>query len=111
MRRGYVTGAVMVVLCYLLMQLVRRPLPGQARQLVRILGRHRRRGRRGYLVRAAGRRLRPALPDPRATFTGPLTRYSVTQVLCYVIGLLALVTVAHGNPGDICGTLMACRLG
>ena len=37
--------------------------------------------------------------------------YSVTQVLCYVIGLLALVTVAHGNPDQIYGAFIALPLG
>jgi len=37
--------------------------------------------------------------------------YSVTQVLCYVIGLLALVTVAKGNPDDIFGAFIALPVG
>ena len=40
-----------------------------------------------------------------------LAGYSVTQVLCYVIGLLALVTVAHGNPDQIYGAFIALPLG
>jgi purine-cytosine permease-like protein len=40
-----------------------------------------------------------------------LAGYSVTQVLCYVIGLLALVTVAHGNPDHIYGAFIALPLG
>ena len=32
-------------------------------------------------------------------------------MLCYVIGLLALVTVAHGNPSDIYGAFIALPLG
>jgi nucleobase:cation symporter-1, NCS1 family len=32
-------------------------------------------------------------------------------VLCYVIGLLALVTVAHGNPDDIFGAFIALPVG
>jgi purine-cytosine permease-like protein len=46
----------------------------------------------------------------RAAFTGTLVGYSVTQVLCYVIGLLALVTVAR-NPDDIYGAFIALPLG
>jgi hypothetical protein len=32
-------------------------------------------------------------------------------VLGYVIGLLALVTVAHGNPNDIYGAFIALPVG
>jgi purine-cytosine permease-like protein len=46
----------------------------------------------------------------RGAFTGALVGYSITQVLCYVIGLLALVTVAH-NPNDIYGAFIALPLG
>jgi purine-cytosine permease-like protein len=37
--------------------------------------------------------------------------YSATQVLCYVIGLLALVTVAHGHSQDIYGAFIALPAG
>ncbi len=46
----------------------------------------------------------------RAAFAGAMIGYSVTQVLCYVIGLLALVTVAR-NPNDIYGAFIALPLG
>src|SRR6202034_3330515 len=49
--------------------------------------------------------------SPRAAFAGTLAGYSVTQVVCYVIGLLALVTVAHGNPDDIYGAFIALPVG
>jgi len=49
--------------------------------------------------------------SPRAAFAGTMAGYSVTQVLCYVIGLLALVTVAHGNPNDIYGAFIALPVG
>ena len=49
--------------------------------------------------------------SPRAAFAGTLAGYSVTQVLCYVIGLLALVTVAHHNPSDIYGAFIALPVG
>jgi nucleobase:cation symporter-1, NCS1 family len=48
---------------------------------------------------------------PRAAFAGALAGYSVTQVLCYVIGLLALVTVAHGDPDKIYGAFIALPVG
>ena len=41
-----------------------------ARHLVGLLGRHRHRGRRRDLVRAAGRRLHPALPQPARRLRG-----------------------------------------
>src|SRR6202035_1179261 len=46
-----------------------------------------------------------------AAFVGAMAGYSVTQVLCYVIGLLALVTVAHGNSSDIFGAFLALPVG
>jgi purine-cytosine permease-like protein len=47
----------------------------------------------------------------RSAFTGALVGYSVTQVLCYVIGLLALVTIAHGNSEHIFGAFIALPVG
>ena len=49
--------------------------------------------------------------SPRTAFAGVLGGYSVTQVLCYVIGLLALVTVAHGDPNQIYGAFIALPVG
>ena len=49
--------------------------------------------------------------SPRAAFAGTMAGYSATQVLCYVIGLLALVTVAHGHSQDIYGAFIALPLG
>ena len=83
-----------------------------ARHLVGLLGGDRHRGGRGDLVRAAGRRLHPALAHPaRPAFAGTIVGYGVTQILCYVIGLLALLTVAHGNPNDIYGAFIALPAG
>jgi purine-cytosine permease-like protein len=48
---------------------------------------------------------------PRAAFAGAMAGYSITQVLCYVIGLLALVTVAHGNSDKIFGAFIALPVG
>ena len=44
---------------------------------------------------------------------GNLAGYGTTQVLCYVIGLLALVTVAHGNSDahHIYGAFIALPVG
>ena len=110
--RKYATAAVLVVLCYLFVQLIRHPLPAFTHG-----------GWSGYwaatdTVVAVAISWAPLAADytrhsrtPRAAFTGALAGYSVTQVLCYVIGLLALVTVAHGNPDQIYGAFIALPLG
>lgn len=46
----------------------------------------------------------------RTAFLGAFVGYSLTQILCYVIGLIALVTVAK-NPSDIYGAFIAVPLG
>src|SRR5919201_1625065 len=110
--RKYTTGAVLVVMIYLLVQLLRHPLPGFTHGTWS-----------GYwaatdTVVAVAISWAPLVADytrhsrsQRAAFTGALAGYSVTQVLCYVIGLLALVTVAHGNPDKIYGAFIALPLG
>jgi nucleobase:cation symporter-1, NCS1 family len=110
--RKYATGAVLVVMCYLFIQLVRHPLPGFWHGTWS-----------GYwaatdTVVAVAISFAPLAADytrhsrsPRTAFAGALAGYSVTQVLCYVIGLLALVTVARGNPNDIYGAFIALPLG
>jgi nucleobase:cation symporter-1, NCS1 family len=109
--RRYVTGAVCVVLIYLLVQLARHPLPGLGHGTWS-----------GFWVAtdtvvAAAISFAPLAADytrhsrtGRAAFLGAFVGYSVTQVLCYVIGLLALVTVAR-NPSDIYGAFIALPLG
>jgi nucleobase:cation symporter-1, NCS1 family len=110
--RRYATGAVLIVMCYLFVQLIRHPLPGLTHGTWS-----------GYwaatdTVVAVAISFAPLAADysrhsrsPREAFAGTLAGYSVTQVLCYVIGLLALVTVAHGNPGDIYGAFIALPVG
>jgi nucleobase:cation symporter-1, NCS1 family len=110
--RKYATGAVVVVMIYLLVQLLRHPLPGFTEGTWS-----------GYwaatdTVVAVAISWAPLVADytrhsrsQRAAFTGVLGGYSVTQVLCYVIGLLALVTVARGNPDHIYGAFIALPLG
>jgi purine-cytosine permease-like protein len=110
--RRYATGAVLVVMTYLFVQLLRHPLPGFTHGTWS-----------GYwaatdTVVAVAISWAPLVADytrhsrsQRAAFTGALAGYSVTQVLCYVIGLLALVTVAHGNPDQIYGAFIALPLG
>ena len=110
--RRYATAAVLVVMCYLFVQLLRHPLPALTRGTWT-----------GYwaatdTVVAVAISFAPLAADymrhsrsPRAAFAGAMAGYSVTQVLCYVIGLLALVTVAHGNSGDIFGAFIALPVG
>jgi len=109
--RRYATSAVLVVMCYLFVQLIRHPLPGFTHGTWS-----------GYwaatdTVVAVAISFAPLAADytrhsrsPRAAFAGVLAGYSLTQVLCYVIGLLALVTVAH-NPADIYGAFIALPVG
>jgi putative hydroxymethylpyrimidine transporter CytX len=110
--RRYATGAVLVVMTYLFVQLLRHPLPGFTHGTWS-----------GYwaatdTVVAVAISWAPLVADytrhsrsQRAAFTGAMAGYSVTQVLCYVIGLLALVTVAHGNPDHIYGAFIALPVG
>jgi purine-cytosine permease-like protein len=110
--RRYATGAVLIVMCYLFVQLIRHPLPSFTHGTWS-----------GYwaasdTVVAVAISFAPLAADytrhsrsPRAAFAGTLAGYSVTQVLCYVIGLLTLVTVAHGNSRDIYGAFIALPVG
>jgi putative hydroxymethylpyrimidine transporter CytX len=110
--RRYATVAVLVVMSYLFIQLIRHPLPAFSHGTWA-----------GYwaatdTVVAVAISFAPLAADytrhsrsSRAAFAGALAGYSVTQVLCYVIGLLALVTVAHGNSGDIFGAFIALPVG
>ncbi|MGC9961088.1 MAG: cytosine permease [Acidimicrobiales bacterium] len=109
--RRYVTSAVVVVLVYLFVELVRHPLPGFDHGTWS-----------GYwaatdTVVAAAISFAPLAADytrhsrsEKAAFFGTFVGYGVTQILCYVIGLLALVTVAR-NPSDIYGAFIAVPLG
>jgi NCS1 family nucleobase:cation symporter-1 len=102
--RRYATGAVLIVLCYLFVQLIRHPLPGLTHGTWS-----------GYwaatdTVVAAAISFAPLAADytrhsrtPRAAFAGTLAGY--------IIGLLALVTVAHGNPDQIYGAFIALPVG
>jgi nucleobase:cation symporter-1, NCS1 family len=109
--RRYVTAAVVVVLAYLFVQLIRHPLPAFTHGTWS-----------GYWVAmdtvvAAAISWAPLAADymrhsrtPKAAFGGAFIGYGVTQVLCYAIGLLALVTVAR-NPNDIYGAFIALPAG
>jgi NCS1 family nucleobase:cation symporter-1 len=109
--RRYATGAVLIVMCYLFVQLIRHPLPAFTAGTWS-----------GYwpatdTVVAVAVSFAPLAADytrhsrsPRAAFAGTLAGYSLTQVLCYVIGLLALLTVAR-DPADIYGAFIALPAG
>jgi nucleobase:cation symporter-1, NCS1 family len=110
--RRYATGAVLVVMVYLLVQLLRHPLPSFTHGTWS-----------GYwaatdTVVAVAISFAPLAADymrhsrsPRAAFAGAMTGYSITQILCYMIGLLALVTVAHGDSDKIFGAFIALPVG
>jgi nucleobase:cation symporter-1, NCS1 family len=109
--RRYVTAAVIVVLAYLLAQLLTHPLPALGHGTWS-----------GFWVAtdtvvAAAISFAPLAADytrhsrtERAAVAGPLIGYSLTQTLCYVIGLLALLTVAR-DPSRIYGAFIALPLG
>ena len=48
---------------------------------------------------------------PRTAFLGSFIGYGLTQVACYGLGLLALVTVAGRDPNRIFGSFIAVPLG
>jgi nucleobase:cation symporter-1, NCS1 family len=109
--RRYVTTAVMVVLAYLLAQLLTHPVQAPAHGTWS-----------GFWIAtdtvvAVGISFAPLAADytrhsrtERAAVAGPLIGYTVTQILCYGIGLLALVTVAR-DPSRIYGAFIALPLG
>ncbi len=110
--RRYATVAVSIVMVYLLVQLLRHPLPSLTHGTWS-----------GFWVAtdtvvAVAISWAPMAADymrharsSRSAFSGAVVGYSVTQVLCYIIGLLALVTVAHGNANDIFGAFIALPVG
>ena len=109
--RRYVLVAVVLVLGYLAIQLLRHPLPSFTSGTWD-----------GYWVAmdttvAVAVSFMPLAADytrhartPRTAFTGTLAGYAVAQIACYLIGLLALVTVA-ATPDDIYGAFVAVPLG
>ena len=111
MLRRYATVAVLVVCGYLLVQLLRQPLPaltsgswsgfwvatdtvvGVSISWVPLAADYARHSR-----------------SPKAAAAGIMAGYSITQVLCYTLGLLALLTVAR-HSGDIYGAFIALPAG
>jgi nucleobase:cation symporter-1, NCS1 family len=108
--RRYAAVAVLVVMVYLFVQMLRHPLPAFGHGTWS-----------GFWVAtdtvvAQGISWVPLAADytrhsrsPRSAFTGSLVGYSVTQVLCYVIGLFALLTVA--KDGNVFGAFIALPVG
>jgi nucleobase:cation symporter-1, NCS1 family len=109
--RKYAAVAVIVVIVYLLVQLLRHPLPAFTHGTWS-----------GFwaatdTVVAAAISFAPLAADytrhsrsGKATFVGALAGYGLTQVVCYMIGLLALVTVAK-DPAHIYGAFIALPVG
>lgn len=110
--RKYVTVAVLVALAYLFVQLLRHPLPafgagnwdgfwiavdtvvGVSVSWVPVASDYSRHSR-----------------SVRATVIGTFVGYSITQIACYALGVITLVTVAHYDDGQIFGAFMAVPLG
>lgn len=109
--RRFATPAVVVILGYLFIELLAHPLPALTHGTWT-----------GYwaamdTVVAAAISFAPLAADytrharsPRTAFWGAFVGYSTTQIICYVIGLITLVTVAR-NPADIYGAFIAVPLG
>ncbi len=47
----------------------------------------------------------------RATVVGTFTGYTLTQIGCYLVGMIALVGVAAGDPGHVFGAFLAIPVG
>jgi nucleobase:cation symporter-1, NCS1 family len=110
--RRYVTVAVAAALVYLFVQLLRNPLPafghgswngfwiavdtvvGVAVSWVPVASDYTRHSR-----------------STRDAFVGTFVGYSITQIACYALGLLTLLTVAKGDPNQIYGAFLAVPLG
>jgi nucleobase:cation symporter-1, NCS1 family len=109
--RRYAAVAVLIVIVYLFVQLIRHPLPAFTHGTWS-----------GFwaatdTVVAVAVSFAPLAADytrhsrsGRGAFAGAMIGYGVTQVLCYVIGLLALVTVAR-DPNAIYGAFIALPVG
>ncbi len=108
--RRYVTVLMVLAVGYLLIQLLRQPLPPFGRGTWA-----------GFwaatdTVVAAAVSFVPLAGDytrharsPRGAFSAAFVGYGLTQVLCYVLGFITLVTVAR--DGDVYGAFIAVPLG
>jgi NCS1 family nucleobase:cation symporter-1 len=111
--RRYVTAAVVVALAYLAVQLLRNPLPA--------LGHGSWHGFWIAVDTVIGVAVSwvPVAADytrhshsVRDTVVGAFVGYSITQIACYAIGLVALVTVARsGAETQMFGAFMAVPVG
>jgi len=110
--RKYVTVAMLAAMAYLFVQLLRAPAPLAATEG----------GWAGFTIGvdttlAVAVSWVPIAADyarysrtSRAAATGPLLGYTVTQVACYALGLLALLQVA-GDPDRVFSSFLAVPLG
>jgi putative hydroxymethylpyrimidine transporter CytX len=110
--RRYVTVAVVITLVYLAVQLLRHPLPSFGSG-----------SWTGFWaatdgVIAVSVSWVPVASDytrhsrsVRGAVVGSFVGYSLTQIACYFIGMVALVTVAAGDPDKIFGSFIAVPLG
>ncbi|WP_375433523.1 purine-cytosine permease family protein [uncultured Friedmanniella sp.] len=114
--RRYVTVAMVLAVGYLFVQLLRAPLPGQS------LGSESGGSWSGFSIGvdtalAVAVSWVPVAADysrhsrtVRAAAIGPLVGFSLSQVACYALGLLALLTVA-GDPDRVFSSFVAVPLG
>ncbi|MFN2561489.1 MAG: cytosine permease [Jatrophihabitans sp.] len=110
--RRYVTVAVVIALGYLAVQLLRNPLPSWGHgswsgfwiAVDTVIGV----GVSWVPVAADYTRHSKSVRD---TVAGTFVGYSVTQIACYAIGLITLVTVAKGDANQIFGSFMAIPVG
>ena len=110
--RKYVTVIVLIALVYLFVQLLRHPLPGFGDgswdnfwlAVDTVIG-----VSVSWVPVAAdyARHSRSA----RDTVVGTFVGYSITQIACYALGLVALLTVARGDTDQIFSSFMAVPLG
>lgn len=110
--RKYVTVAVVATMIYLAVQLLRNPLPplthGSWNNFWLAVD--------GVISVAVS--WVPVASDysrhshsVRDTVVGTFVGYSITQIVCYAIGMITLVTVAAGDPDKIFSSFMAIPLG
>jgi NCS1 family nucleobase:cation symporter-1 len=111
--RKYVTVAVVVVMIYLFVQLLRQPLPSLTH------------GTWSAFWPGVDTTLAVAVSwvpvaadytrhsrSPKTAFSAAVIGYSFTQIACYVLGLIAILTVAtDGSQEHIFGAFIAVPLG
>lgn len=111
--RKYVTSAVVVVMVYLFVQLLRNPLPAVSH------------GSWQHFWPAVDATLAVAVSwvpvasdytrhsrSPRSAFGAAFVGYTLTQVACYALGLIAILTVAtDGSTDHVWGAFIAVAFG